>query len=180
MMGKNEVNTMMAYNGQLFVGGNFGSCGSTSASNLGSWNGTSWSSIGTGMNGKVNALAIYHGDLYIAGAFSNAAGTSVNNIAKYSIASGTGPILLDSPTLTAYPNPSNDFVQVKWVNEFSSPVTLLISDISGKIVYQKYSGILPAGNQQEGISVKDLSKGTYFLTLNSGSKRVSVKLEITR
>ena len=71
MMGDNTVSAMCTYNGQLFVGGNFGSCGSRSANNLGCWNGSSWSTIGTGMNGKVNFLAVFDGDLYIAGTFTD-------------------------------------------------------------------------------------------------------------
>lgn len=137
MMGQNEVSALCAYNGDLFCGGNFGSCGSMSANNLGKWNGSSWSNIGTGMDGKVNSLAVYQNILYIAGSFSNAAGTSVNNIAQYTGTTGIQAIDANSIKLTIFPNPVSDFVQVSWVNESSSKVNLIVSDITGKILSEK-------------------------------------------
>jgi len=180
MMGQNQVSALCAYNGELFCGGNFGSCGSMSANNLGKWNGTSWSNIGTGMDGKVNSLAVYQNSLYIAGSFSNAAGTPVNNIAIYTSATGIQSINSNSIKLSISPNPVIDFVQVSWVNENSSKVNLIISDINGRTLSEKKSGVISPGLHKENISVTELKNGIYFLTLKTGNKIFATKFEIIR
>ena len=43
----------------------------------------------------------------------------------------------------------------------------------GKNVDEKNHEVLFAGEHQGNISVKELSKGVYFLSLNSGNKRLS-------
>jgi hypothetical protein len=45
------------------------------------WNGSSWESLGTGMNGLVNALAVYNGKLYAGGHFMQAGGSPALRIA---------------------------------------------------------------------------------------------------
>jgi hypothetical protein len=179
MMGANVVNALCTYNGQLFIGGNFGSCGSRTANNLCSWNGSSWSNIGGGINGMVNSLAVFNGALYIAGAFSDATGTSVSNIAKYSIASGIQAVELDRSKLTIYPNPASDFVRVQWVSEQSSATTFLITDITGKTVFERTDSIEEGINQLD-IPVRNLSNGLYFLTLSVGGSKQSMKFEVSK
>jgi hypothetical protein len=181
MMGEDAVSAMCAYNGQLYVGGNFGSCGSITANNLGSWNGSSWSTIGTGMNGKVNSLAVYHGKLYIAGEFTSAAGTSVNNIASYSISSGTQPVQLNEGSLTLYPNPATDRIQINWnVEKSPADTKIFISDLAGKIIFRQNPGKVSAGLHHETISVHEFSAGTYFLTIQSGTVKKTVKFQVEK
>ncbi|HRH65492.1 MAG TPA: T9SS type A sorting domain-containing protein [Bacteroidia bacterium] len=176
-MGENGVRTMCVYDGQLYVGGNFGSCGSVNANNLGCWNGSTWSSIGTGMNGEVKALAVYRNELYMAGNFSSAAGTAVNNIARYSANTGIQSVQTNGIYLSIYPNPATEFVQIKWENETAGSGTLVISDINGKIVFEQSTGILSPGSQLKHIAVKALSEGVYFLRLISGTVVSQVQFE---
>ncbi len=179
-MGDNVVSAMCAYNGHLFIGGNFGSCGSTSSSNLGMWDGSSWSSIGTGMDGEVNSLAVYHNELYIGGSFTNAAGTSVNNIAKYSPNIGIQPIDVKINSIKVYPNPAIDYVQISWINEQSSKIILSITDITGRILFEKNEGEIAVGFHQELVPVNYLSNGIYFVTLNSTDRKYSLKFQINK
>ena len=71
--------------GVLYAGGDFSSAGGNSISRIASWNGFSWSSLGTGgPNKKVKAIAIAaNNDVYIAGEFTNIGGVSYNYIAKW-------------------------------------------------------------------------------------------------
>ncbi len=179
-MGDNVVSAMCAYNGHLFIGGNFGSCGSTSSNNLGMWDGSSWSSIGIGMNGVVNSLAVYHNELYIAGAFTNAAGTSVNNIAKYSANTGIQPVNGNVISMNVYPNPASDFVKISWTNELSSKINLIITDITGRVLFEQNEGAISVGVYQEDIPVGNLSNGIYFVTLISADRKYSEKLQIIK
>lgn len=180
MMGQNVVSALCAYNGELFCGGNFGSCGSMSANNLGKWNGTSWSNIGTGMDGSVFSLAVYQNILYIAGSFSSAAGTPVNNIAEYASTTGIQSVQASYIKLTIFPNPAGDIIQVRWVSEKSSQVDLIVSDVNGRMVFEKKSEVISPGIHQEDIPVITLNNGIYLLTLRTGDKNYSSKFEIAR
>jgi len=58
-------------NGDLVAGGDFTTAGGVSANRIARWNGTSWSALGSGMNGGVNALTtLPDGDLVAGGGFS--------------------------------------------------------------------------------------------------------------
>src|SRR5688572_15677315 len=47
----------------LVVGGSFAVAGTSLASNIAAWNGTSWQQVGGGMNNTVRALTVYDGKL---------------------------------------------------------------------------------------------------------------------
>ena len=47
------VNASVVYNGELVVGGRFTCAGGVPANYIAKWNGTSWSALGTGMDGWV-------------------------------------------------------------------------------------------------------------------------------
>ena len=79
--------------GNLYVGGAFTSAGSGPANKVAQWNGTSWSALGTGIQGgdgtigpaseAVSALAVSGANLIAAGAFDVAGGVSATNIAQW-------------------------------------------------------------------------------------------------
>jgi hypothetical protein len=73
----------------LYVGGSFSWAGEVvpGTNHIARWNGTSWSSVGGGMNSRVTALAV-HDDgrgpaLYAGGQFTVAGGMAANRIAKW-------------------------------------------------------------------------------------------------
>lgn len=78
------VTTMASYNGQLVVGGAFLSIGGTSVNNIAAWNGTSWSPLGSGVQGTPLAMAVQSGVLYVGGSLTSAGGTPVGNFASWS------------------------------------------------------------------------------------------------
>jgi hypothetical protein len=79
-----DVWALAAYNGDLYVGGEFTTAGGMPAQNIARWDGTAWSTVGTGLdNGTVLALLVYEGELYAGGDFENAGGVEVNGIAKW-------------------------------------------------------------------------------------------------
>jgi hypothetical protein len=75
----------------LYAGGSFNTAGGTPASNVAKWNGASWSTLGTGMNGSVCALIAFNDGsgsaLYAGGFFNTAGGAPALNIAKWNGAS---------------------------------------------------------------------------------------------
>ena len=78
---------------RLFVGGVFNGAGAVSSKGIIRWNGTSWSSVGGGLNNMpdgipgVRAMAVYDDGtgpaLYVAGGFTHAGTVLVNHIAKW-------------------------------------------------------------------------------------------------
>jgi hypothetical protein len=89
----------------LYVGGFFTSAGGVSATNIAQWNGSSWSALGSGVNGYVYALAVSGNTLYAGGNFTTAVGTAANYIAQWNgsnwsaLGSGIGGVT--SPSVEA-------------------------------------------------------------------------------
>lgn len=80
------VNSLLVYNGELYVAGRFTNAGDVEANNIAKWNGTNWSAVGDGLGlygYSVSTLAVYNGELYAAGHFYNSGSVLVNNIAKW-------------------------------------------------------------------------------------------------
>jgi hypothetical protein len=71
--------------GNLYIGGYFTVIGDVIANGIAKWNGSSWSALGSGIqgNGGVLALAVSGSNVYAGGAFTNAGGVAATNIAKW-------------------------------------------------------------------------------------------------
>jgi hypothetical protein len=95
--------------GDVVVGGGFPSAGGVPAPALAIWNGTNWSSLGSGLANSagsqpwVQALHVAgNGDLYVAGSFDLAGGVAVDSVARWNgsqwsaVGSGLGPALLSA------------------------------------------------------------------------------------
>ena len=81
-------------NGILYAGGQFSLIGTVAASSIARWNGTTWSALGSGVDGTVQALAVSGTNLYVGGNFTTAGGVPANAIAVWNGSSwsalGTG------------------------------------------------------------------------------------------
>lgn len=76
-----QTNEAIVYNGNLIISGDFTTLyGNTKY--IAEWNGTSWQSLGSGINGPAS-LIIYNGNLIAAGNFDSAGGKSANGIAQW-------------------------------------------------------------------------------------------------
>ncbi len=80
---KVNVLTTDTVNNFLYAGGYFITAGGITVNYIAKWDGTNWSALGTGTDGKVTALCIHNGELYAGGAFTIAGGVSAKNIAKW-------------------------------------------------------------------------------------------------
>lgn len=97
---RSEVYALVVSGSDLFAGGYFNRpAGSSSATNVARWNGTSWSALGGGCDGGVFALTVSGSTLYAGGIFSSAGGLGANSIAKWNggswsaLGSGTSSII---------------------------------------------------------------------------------------
>ncbi|MEM7351139.1 MAG: Calx-beta domain-containing protein, partial [Acidobacteriota bacterium] len=71
----------------LYVAGVFDRAGGLPAANIAKWDGTTWSALGMGVEGRIEALAVYDdgsgAQLYAGGSFDTAGGAPADNIASW-------------------------------------------------------------------------------------------------
>ncbi|GAB1858300.1 hypothetical protein MHTCC0001_31370 [Flavobacteriaceae bacterium MHTCC 0001] len=86
----NEIRALAVdQNNILYVGGNFDEAGDNTANRIATWDGTNWSSLGTGTSGFVEAIAINGNDVYLGGNFAIAGGLTANRLARWNTISNT-------------------------------------------------------------------------------------------
>jgi hypothetical protein len=68
----------------MYVGGAFVQAGGAPANYIAKWNGSSWSALGSGVNGTVWAIAVSGTNLYAGGYFSAAGGKPSNYFGRWS------------------------------------------------------------------------------------------------
>lgn len=72
-----------APNGDLYVGGSFHEAGGRAASHVARWDGRTWTTLGSGLDGPVHAIATDGMNVYVGGAFQKAGAVLVNGIARW-------------------------------------------------------------------------------------------------
>jgi hypothetical protein len=80
---KNYVTALAVYYNKLIVGRRLLIPGDVSNYTIASWDGSSWDSLGSGINGSVLALVVYGNKLIAGGQFTTAGGVSANYIASW-------------------------------------------------------------------------------------------------
>lgn len=74
----------VAASGVVYVGGLFTAAGGSSANYIASWNGSTWSALGSGLNGVARCIAFGpDGQVYVGGNFTTAGGSGANYIASW-------------------------------------------------------------------------------------------------
>ena len=81
--GQASVWDLLVHEGSLIAAGVFRRSGETELRHIASWDGATWTSIGTGVNGHVYALAIYNETLVAGGVFTEAGGVDANRVARW-------------------------------------------------------------------------------------------------
>lgn len=79
-----------------------------------------------------------------------------------------------------YPNPFNPVTKINYSIPVTGYVSLNVYDISGKLVSRLVSGNKPAGNYIVDFSGVNLSSGTYFCKMESGSYSKVIKLMLIK
>jgi trimeric autotransporter adhesin len=124
----------------LYAGGSFTVAGSVSANRIAKWNGSSWSALGSGMNGRVHALAVSGSDLYAGGEFTTAGGKASAYLAKAQIilpANAVPPQFLDG----------DDFV-VRFDGTPGVTYTIEFTPDTSPANWQKATNIIAPGTNQ--------------------------------
>lgn len=82
--------------------------------------------------------------------------------------------------LSIYPNPANDFSTVSYTLSNSANVSLVITDISGKVISTNSFGQQNAGNYTSKVALDELSNGVYFFTLIVDGERTTQKVTVSK
>ena len=67
----------------LVAGGSFTTAGGVSVNRVAQWDGTNWSTLGSGMDNAVSALTVFNNQLVAGGAFTTAGSISASRIAQW-------------------------------------------------------------------------------------------------
>lgn len=119
--GVTTVATFTTFNNELVVGGTFDTLGFMPASYIGKWDGSAWTTLGSGTNNSVLALTTLHDTLYAGGMFPVAGGNATPFIAKWipspaSFISNSG-LEFENGRFALFPNPLEDRLYIKNTNE---------------------------------------------------------------
>jgi hypothetical protein len=79
-----------------------------------------------------------------------------------------------------YPNPANDFVTINFTAKNAGSVSVVISDLSGRVIMNTASSKLVAGKNSLTINTETLSSGMYFVSLSDGKSQQSFKVTISK
>lgn len=86
--------------------------------------------------------------------------------------------LVPQETLNIAPNPSSGITQITFTTDKSSEATLMIYDITGKLVqYKSFTGLFSGLNSRK-IDISSLKPGIYSITLTSAERWFSARLVI--
>ncbi|MBZ0205918.1 MAG: PKD domain-containing protein [Flavobacteriales bacterium] len=78
-----QVSSLLPFQDQLFVAGNFQYAGDSLVRHTARWNGSAWNPMGAGVNNDVFAHCIFQDTLYIGGRFTTANGMPASRVAKW-------------------------------------------------------------------------------------------------
>lgn len=79
-----------------------------------------------------------------------------------------------------FPNPANEFVTINFTAKNSGSVSVVITDLSGRVIMNNASSKLVAGKNSLTINTEALSSGMYFVSLSDGKSQQSFKVTISK
>ncbi|MDO9068001.1 MAG: FlgD immunoglobulin-like domain containing protein, partial [Deltaproteobacteria bacterium] len=153
--------------------------GGVSANRIAKWNGTTWETLGSGMNNEVWGLVASGSDVYAGGWFTMAGGKPSNYFGIYhdvpsGVAGGPDPAPKDHGLRLEQnrPNPFNQQTTIRYQLTSPGRVSLKVYNIAGQVVKTlvdkaQHPGVYNvnwAGKDETG---KRVAGGLYFCRLNA-------------
>lgn len=83
---------------------------------------------------------------------------------------------LVSNAVNVYPNPTANNVTVSYTLTEESNVAIVVTDLSGKVVFATESGLQGAGTYSPSLDLSQVSQGMYTVTLTANGSQVTKKL----
>jgi hypothetical protein len=174
------VRALTVYDSKLIAGGNFTTAGDVSAWKIASWDGSSWSPLGTGMNNDVWALVVYENKLIAGGWFITAGGRVSAYIGQWrkhytdvGNEDNEWSLPSDFRLKQNYPNPFNPTTTIEYSLPKRGHVLIEIFNLVGQKVRALVDEYKSAGNygitwDGTDTSGNPLATGIYFCRLRAG------------
>ncbi len=80
--------------------------------------------------------------------------------------------------LNVYPNPSNGYSNISFLNPATGNVIISLYSAEGKLVNTVFKGTLPSGNHEFRILTQHLERGLYYCTLRTDEQVTTKKISI--
>lgn len=184
---------LVVYDGKLFVGGGFRVAGGDTVNYVASWDGSSWSALGSGVFGYyrwVYALAEYDNKLFVGGAFATAGGDTSKYITCWTKTDSIG-VVQDTTlplALKIYPNVPNPFnpsTTLRFETARTDDVRVVIYNVLGQEVCVLKDGVLDAGAHSlvwdgRNTTGKMSASGAYFYVIKAGGSIAKGKVMFLR
>lgn len=165
------VDEIIAIGNDLYAGGEFITAGGVTVNHIAKRDGTSWSPLGSGVNGGVPALTFFNGELYAGGQFTLAGGVSVNYVAKYGCDLSTSVSEISSPINSRleqnYPNPFNSNSTIRYFVTKKSFIKLSVFNLFGKEVKVLVNEEQNPGQYEVIFDGKEFVSGIYIYNLKT-------------
>jgi hypothetical protein len=111
--------------------------------------------------------------------FGKCGGTTpiVSGIEGYGLNIGAPPLTIGQN----FPNPARETTTIKYKLTEKAPVTIVVYDMSGKMVTTLVNEVKAAGTYETVWNVENVSSGVYFAELSSGGLRIqSIKISVQK
>jgi hypothetical protein len=82
--------------------------------------------------------------------------------------------------ISLFPNPAENFVYINIDCKYSLPSRIAIYDLTGKLIFYVYEGIIHSGQNQHSVNTSRLSSGFYNVVVENDKNRIVSKLAITK
>jgi hypothetical protein len=79
-----------------------------------------------------------------------------------------------------YPNPFSTYSTIDFVLNNRANVSLMVTDMSGRMVQNQYLGMLSAGSHKATLSADNLADGIYFYTLTINGENITRKMVVKK
>jgi trimeric autotransporter adhesin len=169
--GYSIVNALTVYNGELYAGGFFDTANGVHANCIAKWDGTNWSSVGSGINvgGDIDAMTVFNNSLFVGGGFDSAGGVYTKNIAVYTTPSSINELNVKNK-IAVYPDPVNSIITVKMSYFYKEMPYTIYNQLGQQVV----RGKLNSSNETE-IDVSPYPCGIYLLSVTDGAKEYDTR-----
>ncbi len=181
-LGGAEIHKLIVFHNKLYAMGLFSQAGGIPASNIASWDGTNWCSLGSTFIGEIYGGAVYNDTLYIGGDFATIDGNSLNHIVKW-----TGGNYVDtcghinvgvneietSDEVNIYPNPATNQLIVN--SEQLLVKEIKIYNVLGEMILNDPETSSGQNDKSVKIDVSGLANGMYFIKLEFENTSISKK-----
>lgn len=112
------------------------------------------------------------------GADDNTLCKDVDFIVEQGWGVGIDEVTFDVNNISIQPNPANREVTIGFINPELATTSVNVYDVTGKLVENVVNESLPWGKYSYSLNVEEWNPGVYFITVNTGSSKITKKFVV--